>query len=190
MKIIFSFFYQGKCGILTVLCLKVRRAANGAFQTGPAVYSLRLYGFGLHDLYGQPSLARLLREICRIDKVKWVRSLYCYPKFFTDELIDVIASEDKICKYVDLPLQHEIFLRELISNASDAIDKMHFESLTHRELLEGDEDYEIFLVPDKESHTLTISDNGIGMRPRCCFSPMAGRRSSRCRKILCFIRSR
>ena len=58
---------------------------------------------------------------------------------------------------------HEIFLRELISNASDAIDKMHFESLTHRELLEGDEDYEIFLVPDKESHTLTISDNGIGM---------------------------
>ena len=58
---------------------------------------------------------------------------------------------------------HEIFLRELISNASDAIDKMHFESLTNRELLEGDEDYEIFLVPDPASHTLTISDNGIGM---------------------------
>ena len=58
---------------------------------------------------------------------------------------------------------HEIFLRELISNASDAIDKMHFASLTNRELLEGDEDYEVFLVPDKESHTLTISDNGIGM---------------------------
>ena len=58
---------------------------------------------------------------------------------------------------------HEIFLRELISNASDAIDKVHFESLTNRELLEGDESYEIFLVPDKESHTLTISDNGIGM---------------------------
>ena len=58
---------------------------------------------------------------------------------------------------------HEIFLRELISNASDAIDKMHFESLTNRELLEGDEDYEIFLVPDPASHTLSISDNGIGM---------------------------
>lgn len=58
---------------------------------------------------------------------------------------------------------HEIFLRELIYNASDAIDKMHFESLTNRELLEGDEDYEIFLVPDPASHTLTISDNGIGM---------------------------
>lgn len=58
---------------------------------------------------------------------------------------------------------HEIFLRELISNASDAIDKLHFESLHNRDILEGNEDYEIFLVPDKESHTLTISDNGIGM---------------------------
>ena len=58
---------------------------------------------------------------------------------------------------------HEIFLRELISNASDAIDKVHYESLTNRDILEGDEDYEIFLVPDKDSHTLTISDNGIGM---------------------------
>ena len=58
---------------------------------------------------------------------------------------------------------HEIFLRELISNASDAIDKAHFESLTNRDLLEGDDAFEIFLVPDKESHTLSISDNGIGM---------------------------
>ena len=58
---------------------------------------------------------------------------------------------------------HEIFLRELISNASDAIDKAHFESLTNRDLLEGDESFEIFLTPDKEKHTLTIADNGIGM---------------------------
>ncbi len=58
---------------------------------------------------------------------------------------------------------HEIFLRELISNASDAIDKLHFESLTNRDILEGDEDYEIFLIPDKDSHTLTIADNGLGM---------------------------
>ena len=57
----------------------------------------------------------------------------------------------------------EIFLRELISNASDAIDKLHFESLTNRDILEGNENYEIFLVPDKDSKTLTISDNGIGM---------------------------
>ena len=58
---------------------------------------------------------------------------------------------------------HEIFLRELISNASDALDKVHFESLTNRELLEGDDAFEIFLVPDKDGHTFTIADNGIGM---------------------------
>ena len=58
---------------------------------------------------------------------------------------------------------HEIFLRELISNASDAIDKVHFAGLTDRALLEGDEDYQIFLEPNEENHTLTISDNGIGM---------------------------
>ena len=57
----------------------------------------------------------------------------------------------------------EIFLRELISNASDAIDKLHFESLTNKEILEGEDEYEIFILPDKETKTLTISDNGIGM---------------------------
>ena len=57
----------------------------------------------------------------------------------------------------------EIFLRELISNASDAIDKLHFESLTNRDMLEGNDSYEIFLVPDAAGKTLTISDNGIGM---------------------------
>lgn len=57
----------------------------------------------------------------------------------------------------------EIFLRELISNASDALDKIRFESLTNRGLLEGDADFEIFLLPDEAAKTLTISDNGIGM---------------------------
>ncbi|MBQ9441932.1 MAG: molecular chaperone HtpG [Selenomonadaceae bacterium] len=57
----------------------------------------------------------------------------------------------------------EIFLRELISNASDAIDKVHFESLTNHELLGDEKDFEIFVLPDKESKTITISDNGIGM---------------------------
>ena len=57
----------------------------------------------------------------------------------------------------------EIFLRELISNSSDAIDKLHFESLTNHEILGGEENFEIFVVPDKETKTITISDNGIGM---------------------------
>lgn len=58
---------------------------------------------------------------------------------------------------------HEIFLRELISNASDAIDKLHYESLTNNDLLEGNTAFEIHLMPDEDKHTLTISDNGIGM---------------------------
>ena len=57
----------------------------------------------------------------------------------------------------------EIFLRELISNASDALDKLHFESLTNQEILQGNEDFEIFVIPDEESKTITISDTGIGM---------------------------
>ncbi|MGE4319310.1 MAG: molecular chaperone HtpG [Deferribacterales bacterium] len=57
----------------------------------------------------------------------------------------------------------EIFLRELISNASDAIDKLRFEALTNDSLLEGDANYRIKLVPDETGMTLTISDNGIGM---------------------------
>lgn len=57
----------------------------------------------------------------------------------------------------------EIFLRELISNASDAIDKIHFESLTNREILDGEDEFEIFVLPDAATKTITISDNGIGM---------------------------
>lgn len=57
----------------------------------------------------------------------------------------------------------EIFLRELISNASDAIDKIRFEALTNQDLLEGTKDFEIFIIPDENTHTLTISDNGMGM---------------------------
>ncbi|MHC4307850.1 MAG: molecular chaperone HtpG [Planctomycetota bacterium] len=57
----------------------------------------------------------------------------------------------------------EIFLRELISNASDAIDKAHFESLTNKEILEGEKDWKIKLIADKDAGTLTISDNGTGL---------------------------
>lgn len=59
-----------------------------------------------HDLYGKPSLAALLKDLCQIKDIKWLRTLYSYPKFFTDELIDLIAQEEKLVKYVDIPLQH------------------------------------------------------------------------------------
>ncbi len=58
------------------------------------------------DIYGKPMLAELLKKLCKIEKLRWIRVLYCYPERITDELIDVIASEDKIVKYLDLPLQH------------------------------------------------------------------------------------
>ena len=61
--------------------------------------------YGL-DLYGELKLPELLRQLCQIEKLRWVRLLYCYPDTVTDELLDVIASEPKIVKYMDLPLQH------------------------------------------------------------------------------------
>src|SRR5438309_9130068 len=57
----------------------------------------------------------------------------------------------------------DIFLRELISNASDAIDRVRFQSLTQPDLLEANADWKIKLIPDEKAGTLTISDNGIGM---------------------------
>ena len=58
------------------------------------------------DIYGKPNLLELLRELVQIKGDFFIRLLYCYPKYFSDELIDFIATEPKICKYIDLPLQH------------------------------------------------------------------------------------
>ena len=62
-----------------------------------------LYG---KDLYGEKSLPKLLRELCKISGIRWIRILYCYPEEITDELIQVIKEEPKICHYLDLPIQH------------------------------------------------------------------------------------
>ncbi len=58
------------------------------------------------DLTGRPQLAELLTELCKLDEVKYIRVLYCYPERITDDLIDVFAKEDKILKYIDIPMQH------------------------------------------------------------------------------------
>lgn len=58
------------------------------------------------DLYGEFKLSELLKKLCQIEDLKWVRILYCYPDIISDELIDTIAEESKICKYLDLPIQH------------------------------------------------------------------------------------
>lgn len=58
------------------------------------------------DLYGEYSLDRLLKRLVKIDGIEWIRLFYCYPQRITDSLIETIASEEKICNYIDIPLQH------------------------------------------------------------------------------------
>lgn len=58
------------------------------------------------DLYGEKKLPELLRELCKISGIRWIRILYCYPEEITEELIQVMKEEPKICKYLDLPIQH------------------------------------------------------------------------------------
>lgn len=83
---------------------EVRKLANaGVKEINLIAQDTTSYG---RDLYGKPYLTELLKQLVQIENITWIRLLYCYPKYFTDELIDLIASEPKICKYVDLPLQH------------------------------------------------------------------------------------
>ncbi len=58
------------------------------------------------DLYGESKLAELLKELCKIEGIKWLRFLYSYPEGITDELIEVVAKNEKIAKYFDIPIQH------------------------------------------------------------------------------------
>ena len=58
------------------------------------------------DIYGESKLAKLLEELCKIEGIEWIRFLYAYPETITDELIQVVKNNDKICKYFDIPIQH------------------------------------------------------------------------------------
>ena len=58
------------------------------------------------DIYGRSALAPLLKRLVQVKGIEWIRVLYSYPEFMTEEIIDVIAAEDKICNYLDLPVQH------------------------------------------------------------------------------------
>lgn len=58
------------------------------------------------DLYGEYRLAKLLKKLCRIEGIRWIRLMYCYEDRITDELIEVMAEEEKICNYLDIPIQH------------------------------------------------------------------------------------
>ena len=77
--------------------------AKGAKEIDLIAQDTSRYGI---DLYGAYSLAKLMERLCRIDGLKWLRVLYCYPDSITDELLEVMAREEKIVKYMDIPLQH------------------------------------------------------------------------------------
>lgn len=78
-------------------------AANGAKELNLIAQDTTRYG---EDLYGEYKLAELLRRLCQIDGLHWIRILYGYPDRVTDELLEVMATEEKVVKYIDLPLQH------------------------------------------------------------------------------------
>ena len=76
---------------------------NGVKELNVIAQDTTRYG---EDIYGRLMLPKLLRELCKIDKLHWIRILYCYPDRITDELIQTIKEEEKIVNYIDLPLQH------------------------------------------------------------------------------------
>lgn len=78
-------------------------AARGVQEINVVAQDTTRYG---EDLYGKLMLPELLRQLCEIDSLKWVRLLYCYPDRITDELLDTMAAQPKIVKYLDVPLQH------------------------------------------------------------------------------------
>ena len=78
-------------------------AVNGVRELILIAQDSTRYG---EDIYGKPSLPELLEKLCTIPQLKWIRVLYCYPERISDELLDVMAREDKIVKYIDMPIQH------------------------------------------------------------------------------------
>lgn len=78
-------------------------AENGVTELVVVAQDTTRYG---EDIYGKSMLPELLTALCEIDGFNWIRTLYCYPERITDELLDVIAKEDKLVKYLDMPIQH------------------------------------------------------------------------------------
>ena len=78
-------------------------AAQGVKEIILVAQDTTRYGI---DIYGQKMLPKLINEISKVEGIQWIRILYCYPEEITDELIDEIANNDKVCKYLDIPVQH------------------------------------------------------------------------------------
>ena len=79
------------------------------------------------DIYGDAKLPELLKQLCKIDGLKWIRFLYTYPETITDELIQVVKEEDKLCKYFDIPIQH--ISNQILKRMNRKSDKKRIEEL-------------------------------------------------------------
>lgn len=86
-----------------LVCEAKQLVASGVKEIILVAQETTLYGV---DLYGEKSLPELLRRLCAIAELYWVRILYCYPEEITDELIETIKKEPKVCNYLDIPIQH------------------------------------------------------------------------------------
>lgn len=117
------------------------------------------------DLYGKYRLPELLSEMCKIKKIRWIRFLYAYPESITDELLEVVKKEDKICNYFDIPIQHfsDRILKDMnrkttgkqIKNIVEKIRKEIPDSIIRTSLIVGfpgetEEDFEILKDAVKE----------------------------------------
>ena len=80
-----------------------RLAAEGVKELVLVAQETTVYGM---DLYGEKTLPKLLKELCKIEGLKWIRLMYCYPEEITNDLIQVMREEEKICHYIDMPIQH------------------------------------------------------------------------------------
>lgn len=80
-----------------------RLAAEGVKELVLVAQETTVYGM---DLYGEKTLPKLLKELCKIEGLKWIRVMYCYPEEITNDLIRVMREEEKICHYIDMPIQH------------------------------------------------------------------------------------
>ena len=78
-------------------------AKKGIKELVLVAQEVTLYG---KDIYQKKALPKLLKELCKIDGIEWIRLLYCYPEEITDELIEVMKTEEKSCHYIDMPIQH------------------------------------------------------------------------------------
>ena len=106
------------------LLKEAKELANGGVKELILVaQETTVYG---QDIYGEKMLPKLLRELCKINGIRWIRILYCYPEEITDELIQTMKEEPKICHYLDLPIQH----------ASDAILKKMGRRTSKAQLIE------------------------------------------------------